>query len=140
MKHCPKCLEEFVDSAARCADCNQALVQGAALPDEWEDREEHDSDAGSPLNVQRPADSEVVLSAPAEYAEPVALALSRAGIPALVFDCAEPPEGIDAPLRDVVVPATMYNLAVWFCRGFEAAAFPADGDEGKVEVKSPGPA
>lgn len=129
MKHCSKCGEEYQDTAFRCAECGRDLVPGSLSEAAGASSGDHPA---SPEESGRPQDSEIVLTAPPEYAQPVAFALSKAGIPALVFDCAEPPEGLEGPLQDVLVPAQLYNSAVWFCRGFEAGAWPGEDEEGKI--------
>jgi hypothetical protein len=66
----------------------------------------------------------------------MALAMVRAGIPALPFDCdplaAGENEGADT--LEIVVPPAFSEAAHWFVQGFEAAAFPPFDEE---EEESP---
>jgi predicted amidophosphoribosyltransferase len=145
MKHCPNCREEYEDWAPQCAECSGPLNKGAvrnacpncakeypaghlACADCGVDFSSESGAAakGEPAEPSKPEDAETVFAGPRTMGEPLALALSRAGIPALTFACdplaAGEAEGGDSV--EVVVPVPLYDAANWFVQGFEAALLP----------------
>jgi len=128
-KYCPYCLEEFQDLKERCPNCKVPLADphdrsSWASPEKEGTAEE---EQGEP----RPENGETVFAGLREFAEPMALAMNRAGIPALTFDCDPLASGEleGADTVEIIVPAPLFNAANWFVLGFEAASFPHTEDE-----------
>jgi hypothetical protein len=92
---------------------------------------EHTGDQDADEPDIRPENGETVFAGLREIGQPLALALNRAGIPALVYACdplaAGEPEGADAV--ELLVPAPLFEAANWFVQGFEAAVYPPFDDE-----------
>ncbi|MHC4601482.1 MAG: hypothetical protein ACYS47_21005 [Planctomycetota bacterium] len=157
MKHCPKCREEYEDWVHQCAECDVPLQSGplknvcaycqkesathetvcpscgVAFGSRTREEEEDADGKGDP--PQRPVDSETVYAGLRELGEPLALAMSRAGIPALTFDVDPLAAGEDegADTVEVVVPLHLYDAANWFLLGFEAAIFPQAKEDDDAE-------
>jgi hypothetical protein len=133
MKHCPRCRQDYEDWVSACADCGHALSAGTAAGSTTPVARVPDSRRACSA---RPPGSECVFSGLPEFAEPLALALADAGIPAFAVE-AEPeeddPENAgDLPegFLDVLVPKERYILALWFVRGFEAAGGMGSEEDG----------
>jgi hypothetical protein len=142
MKHCPRCRQEYEDWVANCADCSTPLRPGPP-PAETSDYVPPRAPTPRERRESRPRDSECVFSGPPEFAEPLALALANAGIPAFTSEAApeeeDPEDGGELPegFLDVRVPKERYALALWFVKGFEAAGGLGSGEDGG-EVQEPG--